>query len=29
VFFPVTSMLLISGVLTLLINLLAWFLRSR
>ena len=29
VFFPVTSMLLISGVLTLLINLLAWFGRSR
>lgn len=27
-FFPVTSMLLISGVLTLLLNLLAW-LRSR
>lgn len=29
VFFPVTSTLLISGVLTLLLNLLAWFLRSR
>lgn len=29
VFFPVTSMLLISGVLTLLLNLLAWLLRSR
>ncbi len=29
VFFPVTSMLLLSGVLTLLINLLAWFGRSR
>lgn len=28
VFFPVTSMLLVSGVLTLLLNLLAW-LRSR
>ena len=29
VFFPVTSMLLLSGVLTLFINLVAWFLRSR
>lgn len=32
VFFPVTSMLLVSGVLTLLLNLLAWlltWLRSR
>lgn len=29
VFFPVTSMLVLSGVLTLLLNLLAWLLRSR
>lgn len=29
VFFPVTSMLVVSGVLTLLLNLLAWVLRSR
>lgn len=29
VFFPVTSMLIVSGVLTLLLNVLAWFFRSR
>ncbi len=29
VFFPVTSMLLVSGVLTLLVNLLGWLFRSR
>ena len=29
VFFPVTSMLIVSGVLTLLVNLIGWFGRSR
>lgn len=29
VFFPVTSMLLVSGALTLLVNLVGWFGRSR
>ena len=29
VFFPVTSMLLVSGVLTLLVNLLGWLFRLR